>query len=121
MPERIRSLVLVEPVLLALLRTQGEHAAYVEVSQIAQDCVSAGPGRAAGGGGPATSWTTGAASASGRAWPTTRGSRVERAIPSVARQWEAIFADPTPLAEYAGLRMPTLLLAGDHGPVPPAA
>ena len=116
MPERIRSLVLVEPVLLALLHTHGEHAAYVEASQIAQDCVShVQAGRPAAAARNFVDYWCGVGEW-GRLADHAR-VRVERAIPSVARQWEAIFADSTTLAEYAGLRMPTLLLTGDHGPI----
>jgi pimeloyl-ACP methyl ester carboxylesterase len=115
-PERIQSLVLVEPVLLALLRTQGEHGAYVEASQIAQDCVShVQAGRPAAAARNFVDYWCGVGEW-GRLADHAR-VRVERAIPSVARQWEAIFADSTTLADYAGLRMPTLLLSGDHGPI----
>ena len=116
MPERVRSLVLVEPVLLALLGTQGEHAAYAEASHIAQDCVSqVRAGRPAAAARNFVDYWCGVGE-----WARMADHvrvRIERAIPSVARQWEAIFADTTPLADYARLRMPTLLLAGDHGPI----
>jgi pimeloyl-ACP methyl ester carboxylesterase len=117
MPERVRSLALFEPVLFALLGTQGEHAAYAEVSQIAQGCVSAvRAGRPAAAGRLFVDYWNGAGE-----WarlPDHVRVRIERAMPSVARQWEAIFADPALLADYAGLHVPTVLLSGDRGPLP---
>jgi pimeloyl-ACP methyl ester carboxylesterase len=117
MPDRVRSLTLIEPVLFALLRRQGEHAAYIEISEVAEGCVSAvRAGRPAAAARLFVDYWNGPG-----AWarlPDHARVVVERASPSVARQWEAIFADPTPLTEYGGLGVPTLLLSGDRGPVP---
>ena len=117
MPERFRSLTLIEPVLFALLRRQGEHEAYVEISEIAEGCVSAvQTGRPAAAARLFVDYWNGAGS-----WahlPDHVRADVERAIPSVARQWEAIFADPTSLDDCRDLRVPTLLLGGDRGPAP---
>jgi pimeloyl-ACP methyl ester carboxylesterase len=39
----------------------------------------------------------------------------------VSSQWQAIFADPTPLSGYASLQVPTLLLTGARSPAPSRA
>jgi pimeloyl-ACP methyl ester carboxylesterase len=117
MPERIRSLTLIEPVLFALLRRQGEHAAYAEISQIAEGCVSAvQAGRPAAAARLFVDYWNGPGS-----WarlPDHVRAVVERAIPSVARQWGAIFSDSTSLDDCRDLRVPTLLLGGDRSPSP---
>ena len=117
MPERIRSLTLFEPVLFALLGRLGDHAAYAEISQIADGCVTAvQDGRPAEAARVFVDYWNGPGS-----WarlPDRQRVIIERAMPSVARQWDAIFSDTLSLEDCARLRVPTLLLAGDRGPTP---
>jgi pimeloyl-ACP methyl ester carboxylesterase len=117
MPERIRSLTLFEPVLFALLGRLGAHTAYAEVSQVAERCVSAvQDGRPAEAARAFVDYWSGTG-----AWarlPDHQRVSVERAMPSVSRQWDAIFADTLSLEDCARLHVPTLLLAGDSGPAP---
>jgi pimeloyl-ACP methyl ester carboxylesterase len=117
MPERIQSLTLFEPVLFAFLRRLGAHAAYAEVSQVAEACVSAvQDGRPAEAARAFVDYWNGAGS-----WarlPDRQRAIIERAMPAVARHWDAVFGEPMSLDECAALRIPTLLLAGDRGPSP---
>lgn len=117
MPERIQSLTLFEPVLFAFLRRLGPHAAYAEVSQVAEACVSSvQDGRPAEAARAFVDYWNGAGS-----WarlPDRQRVILERSMPAVARHWEAVFGEPMSLDECARLHVPTLLLAGDRGPSP---
>ena len=117
MPERIHSITLFEPVLFAFLGRLGAHAAYAEVSQVAEACVSSvQEGRPAEAARAFVDYWNGSGS-----WAQLQERHrlvIERSMPSVARHWDAIFSEPMSLDECAGLRVPTLLLSGDRGPAP---
>ena len=117
MPERIQSLTLFEPVLFAFLRRLGPKAAYAEVSQVAEACVSAvQDGRPAEAARAFVDYWNGAGSWAGL--PDRQRVIIERSMSAVARHWDAVFGEPMSLDECAGLHVPTLLLAGDRGPSP---
>ncbi|HKZ06247.1 MAG TPA: alpha/beta hydrolase [Methylomirabilota bacterium] len=116
-PARLRSLTLIEPVLFALLDPQNDPSDYLEVSQIAENTV-----RAVRAGQPAAAarlfvdYWSGAGAWAGL--PDHARAVVERSIPAVARHWEAVLGDGMTLADLSAFPVPTLLLAGDHGPRP---
>jgi pimeloyl-ACP methyl ester carboxylesterase len=116
-PERIRSLCLIEPVLFGVLHQHGDHAEYIEISQIAEATVGAvQAGQPAAAARLFVDYWNGAG-----AWaklPDHTRAVIERAIPSVARHWEAVFGETMTLADLRDLRMPTLLLSGDRSPRP---
>jgi Predicted hydrolases or acyltransferases (alpha/beta hydrolase superfamily) len=117
MPERIRTLTLFEPVLFAFLGRLGAHAAYAEVSQVAEACVSAvQAGRPAEAARAFVDYWNGAGSWAGL--PDRQRVIIERSMPSVARHWDAVLGETMSLDDCARLRIPTLLLAGDRGPSP---
>jgi pimeloyl-ACP methyl ester carboxylesterase len=117
-PGRIRSLVLIEPVLFGLLLAEdpGQPAVH-EILALRDD--------------------TGAATQRGAlqdaaerfvdywmgrgAWarmPASRRHAAAQAMPAVAGEWSALFTEATPLRGYSSLRVPTLLLAGRQSPAP---
>jgi pimeloyl-ACP methyl ester carboxylesterase len=48
--------------------------------------------------------------------PPQRRAAAAQAMPSVASQWSAIFAEATPLSAYSSLDLPTLYLVGSQSP-----
>lgn len=118
-PDRIASLALYEPSAFHLLKALGDQgaAAYQEIAELARETgdsvVSGDFTRAAisfvvywGGSG---------------AWAALRPSVQAALIRWVAKaplDFHALMAEPTPIAAYAGLRMPTLVLRGEHAPRP---
>jgi pimeloyl-ACP methyl ester carboxylesterase len=114
--DRVRSLVLVEPVLFGLLLAEdpGQPAAR-EIVAVCEDTTAAlalgAPERAAERFtdywmGPGT-WAS---------MPALRQSAVAPAMPDVRSEWSALLADPTPLSAYSSLKVPTLYLTGSQSP-----
>jgi pimeloyl-ACP methyl ester carboxylesterase len=115
-PGRIRSLVLIEPVMFGLLLADdpGQPAAREIVA--VRDDTSAAAERGA------------LESAAERfidywmspgAWagmPSPRRAAAAQAMPGVRSQWSAVFAEATPLPEYTSLDMPVLYLVGSQSP-----
>jgi pimeloyl-ACP methyl ester carboxylesterase len=111
---RLLSLVLYEPVLFSLLLADAPHSpAAREILAIREDTIRlAGEGRLdacaerfldywIGEG----TWT---------ATPEARRSGIAAAMRAVMPQWHAAFSEPTPLAAFAALDAPTLLLTGSR-------
>jgi pimeloyl-ACP methyl ester carboxylesterase len=113
----VRSLTLIEPVAFALLRPDRDAEPFNEVHAIKESCVAAvAAGRPQAAAERFVDYWSGP-----RAWaalPAHLRAAVTAAMPKVALEWNAVFADPTPVAEYARIAAPTLVLAGDRGPVP---
>jgi pimeloyl-ACP methyl ester carboxylesterase len=115
-PDRVRSLVLVEPVLFGLLLAEdpGQPAAR-EIVSVRDDTTAAvalgAPERAAERFtdywmGPGT-WAS---------IPSLRRAGVAQAMSELGSEWSALFADTTPLSAYSSLKVPTLYLTGSQSP-----
>jgi pimeloyl-ACP methyl ester carboxylesterase len=115
-PGRIRSLVLIEPVLFGLLIAEdpGQPAAREIVAVRDDTSAAAGRGALESAGerfadywmGPGT-WAN---------MPPPRRVAVAQAMPTVGNEWSALFAEATPLSAYSWLRVPTLYLMGSQSP-----
>jgi len=118
-PGRIASLTLYEPSAFHLLKAMGEPgaAAFAEISAVARATergVASGDYRS-GAIGFVDYW-----SGIG-AWATLRPSvqvALIRWMPKAPLDFHALMQEPTCLAAYAELRMPTLVLRGEHAPRP---
>lgn len=115
--DRIHSLILIEPGAWNLLRLEREDEAFAEIRALKEAGVEAvqcgddakaaqlfvdrwnGPG----------AW---------QALPEHQRVYVVGTMRKLGLEWEAVFADPTRLADYAGITLPTLMLSGDSGPIP---
>jgi pimeloyl-ACP methyl ester carboxylesterase len=115
-PGRVRSLVLIEPVMFGLLVADDpDQPAAREILSVRRDTDAAiesgaldraaerfidywmGPGSLA-------------------RMPAGRRAAAAEAMPDVRQEWSALFAETTPLADYSALDVPTLLLAGSQSP-----
>jgi pimeloyl-ACP methyl ester carboxylesterase len=115
-PRRLRSLVLIEPVLFALLTAQDPHQpACHEIIGVRNDTTAAvdrGDVLAAAERfvnywmGP-TAWSL---------IPDRQRTGIANAMPKVKAEWHAVFAEPTPLSAFAQLDVPTLYLVGSDSP-----
>jgi pimeloyl-ACP methyl ester carboxylesterase len=115
-PGRIRSLVLIEPVLFGLLMAEDPDQPIVREIVELRDDTSAATERGA------------LDSAAQRfvdywmglgAWatmPSATRADVAQAMPDVRSEWCAIFADATPLSAYSSLDVPALCLVGSQSP-----
>ncbi len=120
-PERVRSMVLIEPVALHLLRQGGSVPAdgqllaeVMEVAALVSDGVASGDYRAAMG--RFVDYWSGAG-----AWlrmkPELQGALARR-IPQVALDFWAATTEPTPRSAYRRIAAPTLVLRGGRSPRP---
>jgi pimeloyl-ACP methyl ester carboxylesterase len=115
-PRRLRSLVLFEPVLFALLTAEDpDQPASHEIIAVRDDTTAAvdrGDVLAAAEQfvnywmGP-TAWSL---------TPDRQRVGVANAMPKVKAEWHAVFSEPTPLSEFARLDVPTLYLVGSESP-----
>jgi pimeloyl-ACP methyl ester carboxylesterase len=118
-PDRIASLTLYEPSAFHLLRAIGERgaAAFAEIAAIARktaEGVIAGDYRRAAIAfvdywGGACTWAV--------LRPSVQAALI-RWVPKAPLDFRALMEEPTPLAAYAGLRMPVLIMRGEHAPRP---
>jgi pimeloyl-ACP methyl ester carboxylesterase len=112
-PERVRSLVIFEPVLFGLLGPDRSDPEILAVRDETAAAVERGDLDAAGERfidywmGPGA-WAR---------MPEPRQQATSRAMPGVTSQFDAIFAVPAPPATYATLATPTLLLTANRSPV----
>jgi len=120
-PERLLSLTLIEPVAFHLLRAaprgSADHDLFREVAEIAAaiaDAAASGDDR--GGMAKFIDYWNGAG-----AWmhmtPALQAALMRR-TPKVALDFLATMTEPTPLAAYRRLAVPTLVLAGSASPMP---
>ncbi len=118
-PERIASLALYEPTAFHLLKAMSGTgaAAFAEIAAVAR---KTGEGVIAG------DYTGAAASfidywSGPRAWarlqPWVRAGLI-RWVTKAPLDFHALMEEPTPLAAYAGLPMPILIMRGEHAPRP---
>jgi pimeloyl-ACP methyl ester carboxylesterase len=114
-PERVRSLVLYEPTLFHVLRERGPsqpHATSVgmALSAAVQRRYEAGDLLGAG-------WVFHDYWCGDGAWERLAGERrqaIAQRMPKVAAELHALLGESTPLARYAALRMPVLLVHGQR-------
>jgi pimeloyl-ACP methyl ester carboxylesterase len=118
-PDRIASLTLYEPSAFHLLEAMGDRgaAAFAEIAEVARktgERVIAGDYRRAaiafvdywGGAG---SWAA--------LRPSVQAALI-RWMPKATLDFRALMKEPTPLPAYASLRMPVLIIRGEHAPRP---
>jgi pimeloyl-ACP methyl ester carboxylesterase len=121
-PQRIASLSLYEPSAFYLLKTMGQHGAraLAEINAISQrtaDGVSCGDYR-----GAAASFVDYWGGAG--AWEALRPSvkaALTRWVPKAPLDFRALLDERTSDAPYADLRMPVLVMRGEHAPLPTRA
>jgi pimeloyl-ACP methyl ester carboxylesterase len=115
-PERVASLVLFEPVLFSVLMAidPGQPAAR-EIIAVRDDTIAAlERGDPAAAGSRFVDYWMGAGS-----WarmPEAKREAVVAAMPGVKAEWGAAVDEPAPLAAFAALEMPVLLLGGSASP-----
>ena len=111
-PGRIRSLVLFEPVLFGLLVAEDpEQPGAREILDVSRRTAT---GELAAAGETFIDYWMGAG-----AWaasPEPRRQAFAQAMSGVREQWPALFDEPTPLAAYGKVGVPTLLLTGTDSP-----
>jgi pimeloyl-ACP methyl ester carboxylesterase len=118
-PERIASLALYEPSAFHLLAQIGEAgaAAFAEIAGITRETAQrVVTGDYAGAAAAFVEYWNG-----NGAWAVLRPpvqAALTRWAPKAPLDFHALMQEPTPLAAYAGLRMPTLILRGEHAPRP---
>ena len=116
-PGRIRSLVLIEPVLFGLLLAEdpGQPAAREIVAvRDAHECRRRGLGALDSAAERFVGYWMGPGTWAGMAPP--RRAAVAQAMVDVRNEWSAIFAEATPLPVYSSLDVPTLYLVGSQSP-----
>jgi pimeloyl-ACP methyl ester carboxylesterase len=115
-PARVASLILFEPVLFSVLMAAdpGQPAAR-EITAVRDETIAAlERGDPAAAGARFVDYWMGAG-----AWarmPEAKREAVIGAMPGVKAEWGAAFGEPTPLAAFAALPMPVLLLSGSASP-----
>lgn len=118
-PARIASLVLYEPSAFHLLKIMGERgaAAFAEIADItrvtAQGVIA---GDYAGAAAAFVDYWSGVG-----AWAALRPTMQDALIrwaPKAPLDFRALIEEPTPLAAYSDLRMPVLVMRGEHAPRP---
>ena len=115
-PERIASLVLVEPVLFALLVAEDpEQPAAREIAAVRDATITAVErGDFARSAERFVDYWAGPGAWAGAA--ESRRGPIIRAMPKVAAEWHALFTEPTPLEAFAALEVETTLIAGSESP-----
>ena len=115
-PGRLRSLVLFEPVLFALLNADdpGQPAAR-EIAAVRDDTIAAvDRGDLDTAGARFVDYWVGAGAWAGM--PDERRRPVATAMRKVKSEWHAAFEEPAPLSAFAALDVPTLCLVGSDSP-----
>lgn len=115
-PGRIRSLILVEPVLFGLLLAEdpGQPAAREIVAVCDDTSAAVALGELERAAERFTDYWMGPGT-----WasiPAPRRTAVAQAMSDVRSEWSALFADTTPLSAYSSLKVPTLYLTGSESP-----
>jgi pimeloyl-ACP methyl ester carboxylesterase len=115
-PGRIRSLVLVEPVMFGLLLAEDpDQPAAREIVTVRDDTSAVGEGGVLKCAAErfADYWMGPGAWAD---MPSPRQGAFAQAMHAVRNEWSALFAEATPLSAYASLHLPTLYLVGCKSP-----
>ena len=115
-PERLRSLVLFEPVLFAWLCAEDpDQPAAREISAVRDDTIAAMErGDLDAAAARFVDYWTGAGAWAGM--PDARRRPVAAAMNAVKSEWHAAFEEPTPLSAFGALDLPTLCLVGSDSP-----
>ena len=118
-PARLRSRVLFEPVLFALLITEDPcQPAAREIAAVRDDTVAAvDRGDVDAAGARFVDYWMGPCSWAGM--PGPRRQAVASAMPKVKSEWLAAFTEPTPLSAFAALDVPTLCIVASNSPDSP--
>jgi pimeloyl-ACP methyl ester carboxylesterase len=114
-PERVRSLALYEPTLFHLLRERAPHAAAETAVGAALRC--AVQRRYEAGDLIGAAWVFVDYWCGDGAWQRlspTRQQSIAARMPKVAAELNAVLAETTPIARYAELRMPVLVMHGEN-------
>jgi pimeloyl-ACP methyl ester carboxylesterase len=118
-PHRIASMVLYEPAAFHLLRQMGDRGskAYTEIADVAERiCDGVITGDYRGAAATFVDYWNGPG-----AWNALRPS-VQSALirwaPKGPLEFHALIDDPTPADAYSALKLPVLVLRGEHGPMP---
>jgi pimeloyl-ACP methyl ester carboxylesterase len=115
-PERIRSLILFEPVLFSQLFAEDPaQPAAQEIAAVRDETIAAvarGAGSASGE--RFVDYWMGAGAWAGT--PEPRRDAVATAMSAVVGQWNAAFTEPAPLEAFSALEMPILYLIGSDSP-----
>ena len=116
--ERLRCLIVYEPVLVSVLLTQApDHPAAAEIAALRDDTIRAVEQDAlATAAERFVDYWLGAGTWA--ALPETRRMPMMQSMRKVAAEWHAASNEPTPLAEFASLDTPTLYLTGALSPAP---
>ena len=115
-PGRLRSLVLIEPVLFGLLLAEdpGQPAAREIVALCQHTRVAVELGALDSAAQRFIDYWMGPGAWAGMS--PARRAAAARAMPGVRSQWSALFAETTPLAAYSSLDLPALYLVGSQSP-----
>jgi pimeloyl-ACP methyl ester carboxylesterase len=115
-PGRLASLILFEPVLFAaLIAEDPDHPGGREITAVRDHTVAAvDRGDLVAAGARFVDYWTGTGTWAGVAEP--RRQAVATAMRKVKAEWHAAFTEPTPLAAFAALDVPTLFLVGSNSP-----
>jgi pimeloyl-ACP methyl ester carboxylesterase len=118
-PDRIASLALYEPSAFHLLKAMGDQAA-AAFAEIVDITCKTGQGVIAGDYAGAAAGFVDYWSGPG-AWASLKPSvqaALVRWVVKAPLDFRALIEEPTPLTAYAGLRMPVLVMRGEHAPRP---
>jgi pimeloyl-ACP methyl ester carboxylesterase len=115
-PDRLRSLILFEPVLFAALVADGpDQPAAREIAAVRDDTTAAvDRGDLDAAGARFVDYWMGAGVWAGM--PASRRQGVAGAMRKVRAEWRAAFTEPTPLSAFAALDVPTLCIVGSKSP-----
>jgi pimeloyl-ACP methyl ester carboxylesterase len=115
-PARLRSLVVFEPVLFAVLMAEdSRQPAAREIAAVRDDTVAAiDRGELETAGARFVDYWMG--TGAWAAMPLPRRQAVPGTMRKVKAEWRAAFADPTPLSAFAALGVPTLCIVGTNSP-----
>lgn len=115
-PGRIRSLVLIEPVLFSVLLAEdpGQPAAREIIAVRDETIAAADRGALESAAERFVGYWTGPGGWAGM--PSATRAAAARAMPVVRGEWSALFAEATPLSAYSCLGIPTLYLVGSQSP-----
>jgi pimeloyl-ACP methyl ester carboxylesterase len=118
-PERVLSLTLYEPVLIAVLMQEDpDQPAAREIASVRDDTSAAVERDELGAAGARfVDYWMGAGSWA--ATPEKRRAVIAATMPKIRAEWHAIFTEPTPLAAFAQLAIPTCYLIGATTPEAP--
>jgi pimeloyl-ACP methyl ester carboxylesterase len=117
-PGRVRSLVLIEPVLFGLLLAEDPGQPAVHEILALRDDTGAATQRGALDSAAERFIDYWMGRGTWACTPSPRREAAAQAMPAVSAEWSALFNETTPLRGYSSLRVPTLLVVGSQSPAP---